>query len=1029
MVRYPAVVAAVAVCAFLIGAKPADAQYFGRNKVHHDRLDFRLLQTDHFDIHYYAEEEEATRHAARMAERWYARFSRVLGHRFVRRQPLVLYASHPHFSQTNLTAGSVGEGVGGFTERNKARIAMPFAAGLGETDHVLGHEIAHAFQIDIAKSVKQNAFTLPGWFIEGMAEYLSLGPENTHTQMWVRDAAAHDRLPTLQQLGDPAYFPYRYGHAVWSYLAGRYGDSIVSRVLRSKARGGVLGRLEEATGIDADQITKEWHASIGTPAVESPSVAAAMLRDDLGARMHLAPALSPDGRQMMFMSERDRLSLDLFMADTDSGTVARKIVSTAADPHFDSLQYIHSSGAWDAEGRRFATAAVSDGEPVLVIIDVARNGGRDEIRIPGVREIYNPSWSPDGERLVLSGLKGGLSDLFLYTLRTGDLRQLTADAFADLHPSWSPDGRTIALATDRFTTTLSDLRFGALRVGLLDLASGTIQPLPSYGERDVDAALDDGVVADVRDRAAVPERAAAKQVNPQWAPDGRGVYFVSDRDGTSNVYHADLTTGIVRQVTAVRGGVSGITATSPALAVAARTGTIAYSVYDDGRYQIQMLDGCGSPEGDGRSDARRPACALASPETDSLSVAIESTEAEPTLATLLADAATGLPSITEFVTTEYDDRLRLESVAQPFVGAGTGNSFGGPIRASFGVTFGDLLRDRQLQTAIRVGTDMDDLAAQIAYTNRRERWNWGLTAGFMPSRFYGARRALARDGDLVMRETTSLRYMHQWGGLAARYSIDRAKRVEVGVGLRRTGFAWQTVTRVTDQARNVVSRELDEAPAGRPLYLAEMQMALVHDTAVFGPTSPVLGQRLRFEIEPAVGGVAFADVRIDARRYFMPVRPLTIAARVEHVGRYGRSAADSRLTPLVVGLQTMVRGYDLRGFAADECGPAATACSMMDELSGSRFGLLNLELRAPLLGLLRGNLDYGGIPVEGIAFMDAGFLWTRHQSGGVERDRFRSVGAGARVGLAGFVFEMTAVRPFDGSGRDWTLSVLMRPGW
>ncbi len=90
---------------------------------------------------------------------------------------------------------------------------MPFAAGLGETDHVLGHEIAHAFQIDIAKRAKQNAFALPGWFIEGMAEYLSLGPDTTHTLMWVRDAALYDRLPTLEQLDDPRYFPYRYGHA------------------------------------------------------------------------------------------------------------------------------------------------------------------------------------------------------------------------------------------------------------------------------------------------------------------------------------------------------------------------------------------------------------------------------------------------------------------------------------------------------------------------------------------------------------------------------------------------------------------------------------------------------------------------------------------------------------------------------------------------------------------------------------------------------------------------------------------------
>ena len=118
MVR-KAAIALAALSAVLAGAGAADAQYFGRNKVHYDRLEFRLLQTEHFDVHYYKEEEAATRHAARMAERWYARFSRVLGHSFTNRQPIVLYASHPHFSQTNLTAGSPGEGIGGFTERSK----------------------------------------------------------------------------------------------------------------------------------------------------------------------------------------------------------------------------------------------------------------------------------------------------------------------------------------------------------------------------------------------------------------------------------------------------------------------------------------------------------------------------------------------------------------------------------------------------------------------------------------------------------------------------------------------------------------------------------------------------------------------------------------------------------------------------------------------------------------------------------------------------------------------------------------------
>ena len=56
------------------------------------------------------------------------------------------------FQQTNVVSGEIGEGTGGVTEGFKRRIVLPLAATLAETDHVLGHELVHAFQYDIAKT-------------------------------------------------------------------------------------------------------------------------------------------------------------------------------------------------------------------------------------------------------------------------------------------------------------------------------------------------------------------------------------------------------------------------------------------------------------------------------------------------------------------------------------------------------------------------------------------------------------------------------------------------------------------------------------------------------------------------------------------------------------------------------------------------------------------------------------------------------------------------------------------------------------
>ena len=77
-------VAAFAAVIALTVVPLASAQYFGQNKVQYENLDFKVLTTDHFDIYYYPEEEAAVQLAARMAERWYARLSKLMRHELSR---------------------------------------------------------------------------------------------------------------------------------------------------------------------------------------------------------------------------------------------------------------------------------------------------------------------------------------------------------------------------------------------------------------------------------------------------------------------------------------------------------------------------------------------------------------------------------------------------------------------------------------------------------------------------------------------------------------------------------------------------------------------------------------------------------------------------------------------------------------------------------------------------------------------------------------------------------------------------------
>src|SRR5258705_9080396 len=159
-----------------------------------------------------------------------------MGHPLARRVPIILYGSHNNFAQTNVTSDLIDPSTGGFTELFRNRVVLPFTGSYEDLRHVVVHELTHAFMFDMLYGgsasqliARQSFYSVPLWFAEGLAEYMSLGMES-NAEMFLRDGTIEGYLAPLEYAG--GYIVYKQGQSAIAYLVQRHGEQRLREILQ-----------------------------------------------------------------------------------------------------------------------------------------------------------------------------------------------------------------------------------------------------------------------------------------------------------------------------------------------------------------------------------------------------------------------------------------------------------------------------------------------------------------------------------------------------------------------------------------------------------------------------------------------------------------------------------------------------------------------------------------------------------------------------------------------------------------------------
>ena len=242
------------------------------------------------------------------------------------------------------------------------------------------------------------------------------------------------------------------------------------------------------------------------------------------------PALSRDGTLVAFVSDRAG-HRDIWVVDVQGGEPLQLTNDDAAD----------GVPAWFPDGSAVAFESDRSGRPD--VWKVPRLGGAPVLLVP---EGDHPALSPDGRRIAFARVdRSNYTRIMVMDVgRPETARQLTSERdglWGHVRPAWSPDGETIAYADFR-------------DVWLAPVAGGRPRPLTT------DHALNS---------------------SPTFSPDGRFVYFASDREGTSALWRIPVGGGPAERVTTGTGP-----ETEPS---AAATGAVAFSTAAD-RFDVTVAD-------------------------------------------------------------------------------------------------------------------------------------------------------------------------------------------------------------------------------------------------------------------------------------------------------------------------------------------------------------------------------------------------------------------------------------------------------
>lgn len=458
---------------------------FGKNRVQYRKFKWQYYQTTNFNTYFYENGKTIANYVAQIAESELPALEQFVEYGLQRRANIVIYNHFDELQQSNIGLSLDWQTTGGITKLVNNKMVIYFDGDHSKLRKQIRQGIARIlvdnilFGDDLGEfATNQALLDLPKWLVDGYVDYVA--------EEWSPEYDNELKLALLS--GDYKNFyalaydkPLLAGHAFWYYLAEKYKKENVtyflylSRVYRNLnsasqriAKKKFKELLKDFMLERSEMYEKDLRGRRDMPKGTATIVEEVTHNKDF---IHFTPSpqlKSQNYAVVEFIKGQYRVALWENMTDK------KVLLKTGVRANENEINPNYPLLAWDGKGTRLACIYWKEGKVNLFVYDMVAHFKRIKQEIPHFEQIQSMQFMLNSNTLLLSAVRNGQSDIYIYDIEKDTYEQVTNDAYADLDASFvafpnktgivfssnRPDattkGRDTGVATQRYNIFLAD---------------------------------------------------------------------------------------------------------------------------------------------------------------------------------------------------------------------------------------------------------------------------------------------------------------------------------------------------------------------------------------------------------------------------------------------------------------------------------------------------------------------------------------------------------------------------------------------